>query len=69
MNLDMASEIKEPPKPMTADMTSRACRFRSTPFSARMPSIPSTWKTTLISTSTAALVARNSKIRIMTGFP
>ena len=62
---DMASEMNEPPKPITADMTSRACRLRSTPFSASMPSMPKIWNTTLISTRMAALVARNRTIRIM----
>ena len=65
MNFDNASEMNDPPKPMTADMTSSAFKFKSTPFSASMPSIPKSWKTTLIKTSTAALVARNRKILIM----
>ncbi len=40
VHLDMASEIKEPPKPMMADKSSSAFRSRSTPFSCRMPSNP-----------------------------
>ena len=61
----MASEMKEPVKPITADITSSACRLRSTPFFASTPSRPSIWNTTLTTTRTAALVARNSIILIM----
>jgi len=50
---------------MTADMISNALRFRATPFSCNSPSIPNRRKTTLMSTNTAALVARKRNIRSM----
>jgi len=63
IHFDIAKEMNEPPKPITADMISNACRLRSTPFCCNNPSMPNRRKTTLMSTSTAALVARKRNIR------
>ena len=62
IHFDRNSEISEPPKPKTAHITSSAPRFKSTPFSARMPCSPNKLKTILTSTSTAILVPKNSRI-------
>ena len=61
----MANEINEPPKPMTADITSRAFRFMSTPFAIKRPSMPRIWKVMLIKKTMARLVAMNRKRRVI----
>src|SRR4051812_43971148 len=60
---DIASEMNEPPKPMTAENTSSIWRLR--PSAVRKRSTPSTLTTTDSTSITARLVTRNSTIRFM----
>ncbi|MES9855374.1 MAG: hypothetical protein ABW166_02050 [Sedimenticola sp.] len=54
--------VKEPPKPITADITSKASRLRSMPLLANMPSIPKIWNTTLIRIRMAALAGEEGQV-------
>jgi hypothetical protein len=67
MNLDMASEMKAPPKPNRAQNASRPPRFRPLAVSQRFR--PSTWAVTDSSRTTAKLVARNSTMRFIESSP
>jgi hypothetical protein len=65
IHLEIARDIKAPPKPNTAEKISRAFRSRSEPFSARMPSTPSRLSVMLSKTRIAILVIKNKKILFM----
>ena len=61
---DMASEMSEPPKPITAEKTSRV-PMSMLPLVITKRSRPSSRKVMLMTTSTARLVATKSRIRFM----
>ncbi|MNN28202.1 hypothetical protein D3C81_1417630 [compost metagenome] len=63
MVLDISSEIKEPPKPISAAKASSMPRFR--PLAVRNRFTPSTLAVMLRTIMTAMLVARNSSTRFM----
>ncbi len=60
IHFDIASDMKEPPKPNTAANASKLVIFK--PFLSRKLPTPSRLATILKITSTAILVARNNKI-------
>src|SRR3989338_10795001 len=63
-HLDIASEINEPAKPITADITSSAVKLMP-PVSSSQRSTPSRRSVMLITNTTARLVIMNKKIRFM----
>src|SRR3989338_8599583 len=63
-HLDIASEISEPAKPITADSTSSALKLMP-PVSSSQRYTPSRGNVILITNSTARLVRMNKKIRFM----
>ena len=63
MVFDMSSEMKAPPKPITAAKASSMPRFR--PLAVRKRLTPSRLATTLSTSMTARLVARKSRTRFM----
>ncbi|MNC53202.1 hypothetical protein D3C75_1025930 [compost metagenome] len=65
IHLEMNSEINEPAKPNTAQKTSSWSSLRSTPFAAMNPLKPNRLRVMLAISTTARLVATNSKMRIM----
>src|SRR3989338_970932 len=67
-HLDIASEISEPEKPITADITSNALKLIP-PVSSIQRSTPSRRNVILITNSTARLVKINKKMRFILLFP
>src|SRR3989338_8730221 len=63
-HLDIASEISEPAKPITADITSSALKLIP-PVSSTQRSTPSRRRGMLITATTARLVRMNKKIRFI----
>src|SRR3989338_5985175 len=63
-HLDIASEINEPAKPITADITSSALKLIP-PVSSTQRSTPSRRRVMLITATTAMLVRMNKKIRFI----
>src|SRR5882672_1287094 len=61
--LDMRSDMKEPPKPISSE--NQSSDWRSRPFCVRNRSTPSTLAMTESSSTTARLVARKSRMRFM----
>ena len=65
IHLEANREMKEPVKPMTADMMSRALRFSPPPLWASISSTPSRRMVMLSTASIATLVPRNNNILSM----
>ena len=65
IHLDRKSEIKEPAIPNTAQNTSSACRFRSTPLACIIELKPSKFRVTLATSKIAMLVIKNRAMRII----
>ena len=65
IHFDMSSEINEPEKPTTAEKINKDRRSRLVPLCARIDSSPSSRKTTVTTTSTATLVAKNNAMRFI----
>ncbi len=61
-HFEMASDMNDPEKPMTAEKISNACRSSWVPCSLSIDSMPSSCMTTDNTTSTAMFVPRNSRI-------
>src|SRR5690606_17820367 len=65
IHFDIASEMNEPVKPITAEKTSSASRSSAVPWLSRSDSMPSSCSTTVSTTRTAMFVATNSSIRFI----
>ncbi len=68
IHFEMNSEISAPHMPNTAQNTSSAERFRSTPLAAMIELKPRIFRVMLASITIARLVSKNRPMRIISGY-